>query len=45
MTRLLVRYASLALAVVALNFLLPRMLPGDPLDPSASDGLGAASRR
>jgi peptide/nickel transport system permease protein len=42
LTRLLLRYASLALAVVALNFLLPRVLPGDPLDVSAPDGLGAS---
>jgi peptide/nickel transport system permease protein len=43
MTRLLLRYASLALAVLALNFLLPRMLPGDPLDALAPDGLGASA--
>src|ERR1700730_2495230 len=42
MPRLFLRYASLALAVLALNFLLPRMLPGDPLEPSAADGLGAS---
>jgi peptide/nickel transport system permease protein len=42
MTRLLLRYASLALAVVALNFILPRLLPGDPLDASTPDGLGSA---
>jgi peptide/nickel transport system permease protein len=43
MTRLLLRYACLALAVVALNFLLPRMLPGDPLDTTAADGSGAGA--
>jgi peptide/nickel transport system permease protein len=43
MTRLLLRYASLVLAVLVLNFLLPRMLPGDPLDLSAPDGLGASA--
>ncbi|MCA1645302.1 MAG: ABC transporter permease [Chloroflexi bacterium] len=43
MVRLLLRYACLALAVVVLNFLLPRVLPGDPLDTAAADGLGAAT--
>jgi peptide/nickel transport system permease protein len=30
--RLLARYAALSTALVVLNFLLPRFLPGDPLD-------------
>jgi peptide/nickel transport system permease protein len=40
--RLLARYVLLACAVVVLNFLLPRLLPGDPLDMDASGGLNAA---
>jgi peptide/nickel transport system permease protein len=40
--RLLIRYACLAAAVLLLNFALPRLLPGDPLDLEASDGLNAA---
>lgn len=36
--RLIARYALLAVAVVLLNFLLPRLLPGDPLDFSAESG-------
>jgi len=43
MIRLVLRYAALALAVVALNFGLPRLLPGDPLDAFAPDGLGPAA--
>lgn len=43
MARLLARYALLAAAVVALNFLLPRLLPGDPLDLDAGDGLNPAT--
>ncbi len=43
MARLLARYALLAAAVVALNFLLPRLLPGDPLDLDAADGLSPAT--
>lgn len=39
MARLLARYALLAVAVVGLNFLLPRLLPGDPLDLDAAQGL------
>lgn len=42
MGRLLLRYACLACAVVALNFFLPRLLPGDPLDPAAPDGFSLA---
>src|SRR5436190_8608661 len=42
MARLLVRYALLAVAVVLLNFSLPRLLPGDPLDVEAADGMNAA---
>ncbi|MDP9352121.1 MAG: ABC transporter permease [Chloroflexota bacterium] len=40
--RLLVRYTLLAVAVVLLNFLLPRLLPGDPLGASAGEGTDAA---
>jgi len=40
--RLLSRYLVLALCVVLVNFFLPRMLPGDPLDFSSGDGLDAA---
>lgn len=36
------RYLALAIGVVLVNFFLPRMLPGDPLDFSAGDGLDAA---
>jgi peptide/nickel transport system permease protein len=43
MGRLLARYASLAVAVVVLNFLLPRLLPGDPLDVATQDGFGPAT--
>lgn len=43
MLRLLARYGLLALAVLLLNFLLPRMLPGDPLDFSADAGGFATS--
>ncbi len=37
--RLLIRYLLLALGVVLLNFLLPRLLPGDPLTVGAAEGL------
>jgi peptide/nickel transport system permease protein len=37
--RLLIRYLLLAGAVVLLNFLLPRLLPGDPLTAGAAEGL------
>lgn len=40
--RLVSRYLALALGVVLVNFFLPRMLPGDPLDFSSGDGLDAA---
>jgi peptide/nickel transport system permease protein len=43
MARLLVRYTLLAAAVVLLNFALPRLLPGDPLDADAPSGLNAAA--
>jgi peptide/nickel transport system permease protein len=36
MARLLARFAGLVLAVVLLNFLLPRALPGDPLDATST---------
>jgi peptide/nickel transport system permease protein len=37
------RYAWLTCAVVALNFGLPRLLPGDPLESFAPDGFGLAA--
>ncbi len=37
--RLLIRYLLLACGVVLLNFLLPRLLPGDPLNVGAAEGL------
>lgn len=40
--RLCSRYLLLALGVVLINFFLPRMLPGDPLDFSSGEGLDAA---
>lgn len=40
--RLVGRYLVLVLGVVLINFLLPRMLPGDPLDFSSGDDLDAA---
>ncbi len=40
--RLLGRYLVLGLGVVLINFLLPRLLPGDPLDFSSGEGLDAA---
>jgi len=40
--RLVSRYLALALGVVLINFFLPRLLPGDPLDFSSGDGLDAA---
>jgi peptide/nickel transport system permease protein len=40
---LILRYACLAGAVVALNFGLPRLLPGDPLESTAPDGFGLAA--
>jgi peptide/nickel transport system permease protein len=43
MGRLMLRYVALVAAVVALNFLLPRLLPGDPLEVSAPDGFAPAT--
>jgi len=40
--RLLTRYALLAAAVLLLNFALPRLLPGDPLDAESGEGMNAA---
>ena len=40
---LLARYAILACLVVLLNFLIPRLLPGDPLSASLNGGLDAAA--
>jgi peptide/nickel transport system permease protein len=37
------RYALLAVAVIALNFALPRLLPGDPLTAAAQPNLPALS--
>jgi peptide/nickel transport system permease protein len=37
--RILVRYLLLAGGVVLLNFLIPRLLPGDPLSVGAAEGL------
>lgn len=42
MAHVVARFVGLVLAVVVLNFLLPRMLPGDPLD-AAGAGPGSAS--
>ncbi|MGH2534853.1 MAG: ABC transporter permease [Thermomicrobiales bacterium] len=42
MAGLLARYALLTAAVILLNFALPRLLPGDPLDVDAPDGMNAA---
>lgn len=39
MLALIGRYLLLAFAVVVLNFLLPRFLPGDPLDFSSDEGV------
>jgi peptide/nickel transport system permease protein len=43
MATLLTRYLLLTTAVVVLNFVLPRALPGDPLSGSAAGGLGGAA--
>jgi peptide/nickel transport system permease protein len=44
MARLLVRYTVLAAALVVVNFLLPRLLPGDPLEAlTAGDSAGATA--
>nr|MDQ3328404.1 ABC transporter permease [Chloroflexota bacterium] len=40
--RLLLRYVLLALAVVCLNFFIPRLLPGDPLGFSSGEGTDPA---
>ena len=42
LARLLARYLTLAVAVVLLNFLIPRSLPGDSLSFGAGDGTDAA---
>ena len=42
MGRIIARYVALVVAVVLLNFALPRLLPGDPLEQEAGDGLNAA---
>ncbi|MDP9353765.1 MAG: ABC transporter permease [Chloroflexota bacterium] len=41
LVRLLVRYLLLIIGVVLLNFLIPRLLPGDPLSFSAGEGTDA----
>ncbi len=43
LARLVARYALLATGVVLLNFLIPRMLPGDPLAFGAGDGMDTAT--
>jgi peptide/nickel transport system permease protein len=43
MRALLARYVALAAAVVVLNFLLPRLLPGDPLETLAAAGTTAGA--
>lgn len=43
MARLVARYLLLSAAVVLLNFALPRLLPGDPLDATSPGGLDAAA--
>jgi peptide/nickel transport system permease protein len=40
--RLALRYTVLAIAILVLNFALPRLLPGDPLDADAAEGLNGA---
>ncbi len=40
--RLITRYVLLAGCVILLNFLIPRLLPGDPLNVSAGEGLESA---
>ena len=42
LVRLVARYALLAVGVVLLNFLIPRLLPGDPLAYASGDGLEPA---
>ena len=41
--RLLARYVLLSAAIVVLNFLLPRLLPGNPLTASRTGGLDIAA--
>lgn len=41
--RMLVRYLLLAIGIVVLNFLIPRLLPGDPLSFSAGEGTDVAA--
>jgi peptide/nickel transport system permease protein len=43
MARLVARYAALVAALVILNFLLPRLLPGDPLDALTGGDLSGAA--
>lgn len=41
--QLLIRYLLLVVCVVLVNFFLPRLLPGNPLDFSSGEGLDAAA--
>lgn len=41
--RLVARYTLLVIAVVLLNFFLPRLLPGDPLNFSSGEGMDLAT--
>ena len=43
LVRLLARYALLAGGVVVLNFLIPRLLPGDPLSFGGNEGIDPAA--
>ncbi|MGI8474854.1 MAG: ABC transporter permease [Thermomicrobiales bacterium] len=43
LVRLLGRYLTLGAGLVLLNFLIPRLLPGDPLTFSSGEGLDAAT--
>ena len=43
MLRLLARYILLALVVLLLNFCLPRLLPGDPLDFAENSGFATST--
>jgi len=42
MARSVVRYILLGVGVVVINFALPRVLPGDPLDDAAGNGMDAS---
>lgn len=42
MVTVLLRYLALSAAVIVLNFAIPRMLPGDPLDFTGDDGTSTA---